>query len=84
MNLSLKYFICFFFLDINMFFYACIIYNSPEYPIASIEEPFDKDDWEHTKLFSALGICQVPRLSINYAKYISLISFLRQIIRWTI
>ncbi|XP_074589286.1 cytosolic enolase 3 [Curcuma longa] len=30
-----------------------------EYPIVSIEQPFDKDDWEHTKLFSALGLCQV-------------------------
>ncbi|KAJ6808964.1 cytosolic enolase 3 [Iris pallida] len=30
-----------------------------EYPIVSIEQPFDKDDWEHTKLFSDLGLCQV-------------------------
>ncbi|PKA52488.1 Cytosolic enolase 3 [Apostasia shenzhenica] len=30
-----------------------------DYPIASIEQPFDKDDWEHTKLLSNLGICQV-------------------------
>ncbi|KAH7668002.1 enolase protein [Dioscorea alata] len=30
-----------------------------DYPIVSIEQPFDKDDWEHSKLFSALGICQV-------------------------
>ncbi|CAL9763188.1 unnamed protein product [Musa acuminata subsp. burmannicoides] len=30
-----------------------------EYPIVSIEQPFDKEDWEHTKLFSALGLCQV-------------------------
>ncbi|KAK9086147.1 hypothetical protein Sjap_026558 [Stephania japonica] len=30
-----------------------------DYPIVSIEEPFDKDDWEHTKLFTNLGICQV-------------------------
>ncbi|KAM0953449.1 putative phosphopyruvate hydratase [Dioscorea sansibarensis] len=30
-----------------------------DYPIVSIEQPFDKDDWEHAKLFSALGICQV-------------------------
>ncbi|KAL5973539.1 Beta-enolase [Asimina triloba] len=29
-----------------------------DYPIVSIEEPFDKDDWEHTKIFSSLGICQ--------------------------
>ncbi|XP_031122447.1 cytosolic enolase 3 [Ipomoea triloba] len=29
------------------------------YPIVSIEDPFDKEDWEHTKYFSGLGICQV-------------------------
>ncbi|KAM1115454.1 hypothetical protein TB2_038518 [Malus domestica] len=30
-----------------------------EYPIVSVEDPFDKEDWEHTKRFSSLGICQV-------------------------
>ncbi|KAL5717233.1 phosphopyruvate hydratase [Ranunculus cassubicifolius] len=30
-----------------------------DYPIVSIEEPFDKDDWEHTKSFTRLAICQV-------------------------
>ncbi|KAL7201580.1 hypothetical protein ACSBR1_033305 [Camellia fascicularis] len=30
-----------------------------EYPIVSIEDPFDKEDWEHVKNFSNLGICQV-------------------------
>ncbi|KAJ0020246.1 cytosolic enolase 3 [Pistacia vera] len=30
-----------------------------EYPIVSIEDPFDMEDWEHTKYFSGLGICQV-------------------------
>ncbi|KAG2673265.1 hypothetical protein I3760_13G082200 [Carya illinoinensis] len=30
-----------------------------EYPIVSIEDPFDKEDWEHVKRFSGLGICQV-------------------------
>ncbi|KAF9591829.1 hypothetical protein IFM89_008479 [Coptis chinensis] len=30
-----------------------------DYPIVSIEDPFDKDDWEHTKSFTSLGICQV-------------------------
>ncbi|PIN23954.1 Enolase [Handroanthus impetiginosus] len=29
------------------------------YPIVSIEDPFDKEDWEHSKYFSGLGICQV-------------------------
>lgn len=30
-----------------------------DYPIVSIEDPFDKEDWEHVKYFSSLGICQV-------------------------
>ncbi|XP_050367789.1 cytosolic enolase 3 [Argentina anserina] len=30
-----------------------------EYPIVSIEDPFDKEDWEHTKRFFKLEICQV-------------------------
>lgn len=30
-----------------------------DYPIVSIEDPFDKDDWEHVKNLSSLGICQV-------------------------
>ncbi|KAG8387778.1 hypothetical protein BUALT_Bualt02G0056600 [Buddleja alternifolia] len=29
------------------------------YPIVSIEDPFDKEDWEHSKYFSSLKICQV-------------------------
>ncbi|KAL6506355.1 Beta-enolase [Orobanche gracilis] len=29
------------------------------YPIVSIEDPFDKEDWEHWKNFSSLGVCQV-------------------------
>lgn len=30
-----------------------------EYPIVSIEDPFDKEDWEHIKYFTSLGLCQV-------------------------
>ncbi|KAI3514090.1 hypothetical protein L1887_12407 [Cichorium endivia] len=30
-----------------------------DYPIVSIEDPFDKEDWEQVKFFSGLGICQV-------------------------
>lgn len=30
-----------------------------EYSIVSIEDPFDKEDWEHVKHFSSLGLCQV-------------------------
>ncbi|KAG6762226.1 hypothetical protein POTOM_032718 [Populus tomentosa] len=29
------------------------------YPIVSIEDPFDKEDWEHVKRLSDLGLCQV-------------------------
>ncbi|KFK32336.1 hypothetical protein AALP_AA6G228500 [Arabis alpina] len=36
-------------------FVSCVL----EYPIVFIEDPFDKEDWEHTKYFSSLGICQV-------------------------
>lgn len=39
---------------INMYKELCA-----EYPIISIEDPFDKEDWEHVKHFSNLGICQV-------------------------
>ncbi|XP_030524250.1 cytosolic enolase 3 [Rhodamnia argentea] len=30
-----------------------------DYRIVSIEDPFDKEDWEHVKHFSSLGVCQV-------------------------
>lgn len=30
-----------------------------DYPVVYIEDPFDKEDWEHVKYFSGLGICQV-------------------------
>ncbi|KAK2975877.1 hypothetical protein RJ640_015308 [Escallonia rubra] len=30
-----------------------------DYPIVSIEDPFDKEDWDHVKYFSGLGLCQV-------------------------
>lgn len=30
-----------------------------DYPIVSIEDPFDQDDWENTKAFASLGACQV-------------------------
>ncbi|XP_024026742.1 cytosolic enolase 3 [Morus notabilis] len=30
-----------------------------DYSIVSIEDPFDKEDWEHIKHFSSLGLCQV-------------------------
>eukprot|EP00249_Psilotum_nudum_P004729 c18235_g1_i1 orf=88-1515(+) len=30
-----------------------------DYPIVSIEDPFDQDDWENTKALTSSGICQV-------------------------
>ncbi|XP_071723061.1 cytosolic enolase 3-like [Rutidosis leptorrhynchoides] len=30
-----------------------------EYPIVSVEDPFGKEDWEHVKFLSALGIFQI-------------------------
>lgn len=30
-----------------------------DYPIVSIEDPFDQDDWDNVKAFTSLGACQV-------------------------
>ncbi|GLJ21457.1 hypothetical protein SUGI_0395800 [Cryptomeria japonica] len=30
-----------------------------DYPVVSIEDPFDQDDWENTKILTACGVCQV-------------------------
>merc|ERR1719309_471891 len=30
-----------------------------EFPVVSIEDPFDQDDFEHTRKLTELGICQV-------------------------
>jgi enolase len=30
-----------------------------EYPIVSIEDPFDQDDWENTATLTGAGVCQV-------------------------
>ncbi len=33
-----------------------------EFPVVTIEDPFDQDDWAHyTKLTAAVGTTQVPR-----------------------
>ena len=29
-----------------------------DYPIISVEDPFDQDDWENTTKFTAEGVCQ--------------------------
>ncbi|CAD6210562.1 unnamed protein product [Miscanthus lutarioriparius] len=38
-----------------------VIYSQlcSEYPLVSIEQPFDKDDWEHSKKLTTLELCQV-------------------------
>ena len=33
-----------------------------DYPVISIEDPFDQDDSEHVTKFTAEGVCQVPGL----------------------
>jgi enolase len=30
-----------------------------DYPIVTIEDPFDQDDWDATAAFTAEGVCQV-------------------------
>jgi hypothetical protein len=30
-----------------------------EFPIVTIEDPFDQDDWDNTAAFTAEGVCQV-------------------------
>jgi enolase len=30
-----------------------------DYPVITIEDPFDQDDWDHTAKFTAAGLCQV-------------------------
>lgn len=30
-----------------------------DYPIITIEDPFDQDDWDNTKAFTAADVCQV-------------------------
>ena len=32
-----------------------------DYPIVTIEDPFDQDDWDATAAFTAEGVCQVWR-----------------------
>ena len=43
-----------------------------DYPIVSIEDPFDQDDWDSTKTFTSLGICQVaPHIQLFNWRIIS-------------
>ena len=41
---------------------GCVI---TEYPIISIEDPFEQDDWDHTKKLTDLAICQVRVLDCH-------------------
>lgn len=40
-------------------FSVILLLHLADYPIVSIEDPFDKEDWELTKYFSTLQTCQV-------------------------
>lgn len=35
------------------------VFDVIDYPVVSIEDPFDQDDWENTKILTACGVCQV-------------------------
>lgn len=35
-----------------------------EYPIVTIEDPFDQDDWDATAAFTAEGVCQVRTMNL--------------------
>ncbi len=37
-----------------------------DYPIISIEDPFEQDDWDHTKKLTDLNICQVGCSSVSF------------------
>jgi enolase len=41
--------------------------SSAGYPIATIEDPFDQDDWENTAEFTARELCQVRALPVRHA-----------------
>jgi enolase len=36
-----------------------------DFPVISIEDPFDQDDIEHSKKLTAEGVCQVSTLSVG-------------------
>jgi hypothetical protein len=40
-----------------------------DYPIISIEDPFDQDDWDHTKKLTDLNICQVGCSSVSFFSF---------------
>ena len=41
-----------------------------DFPIVSIEDPFDQDDWDHTAAFTAEGVCQVPFPPADLASFL--------------
>ena len=46
-------------IQLSLYWILSFLSQFVEYPVVSIEDPFDKEDWEHIKYFSSLGICQV-------------------------
>lgn len=47
-------------MSLKFFPISCLLFDVVlDYPIVSIEDPFDKEDWKNVKHFSSLGICQV-------------------------
>ena len=36
-----------------------------EYPIVSIEDPFDQDDWDNTATLTSAGVCQVWAVQVD-------------------
>jgi enolase len=37
-----------------------------DFPIVTIEDPFDQDDWDHTAAFTAEGVCQVLPAQLSF------------------
>lgn len=35
------------------------VFDVIDYPVVSIEDPFDQDDWENTKILTTCRVCQV-------------------------
>lgn len=40
------------------------VFDVIDYPVVSIEDPFDQDDWENTKILTSCGVFQVGFLSL--------------------
>lgn len=51
-----------------------------DYPIISIEDPFEQDDWEHTKKLTDLKICQVVAFFHLFILLLRMINFVTWIV----